>query len=393
MTAAASKQSLRRFTSIQNSTVLPFMEPLHIIGSGSMGLLFGASIRIAFPSYPVCMLVRPHHTPRLSQLPGKNRHALQVCLQSIGGNDTNDKKQNRPRLVQLPAQIISTQQHWRIRNLIVATKAPDAAAAVQSILPRLKRRPEEETNENHATTVRVIILSNGALAVREEIVDLLRGQQQNDFSHVQILLASTTHGAYRDNDDGDDSDTGDSNEDYLYHVVHAGRGKTYVQDQPALARLLDQAGLNASSLTEEEIEVQLWHKLAANCVINPLTALHQCTNGDLLSQGLYQEFAPKLLKEVAQVTSCAVQSGRPSEKDSDSLLSSLDTFVQQVIHDTASNKSSMLQDVQRQQPTEIDYLNGYICKKGQEYDIETPENADMCRLIHQLSTAKQGPII
>mmetsp|Transcript_22044 Transcript_22044/g.37504 ORF Transcript_22044/g.37504 Transcript_22044/m.37504 type:complete len:97 (+) Transcript_22044:51-341(+) len=42
---------------------LPFMERLYLLGSGSIGMLFGASIRMAFPSFPLTMLLREHHQP------------------------------------------------------------------------------------------------------------------------------------------------------------------------------------------------------------------------------------------------------------------------------------------------------------------------------------------
>ena len=85
-------------------------------------------------------------------------------------------------MVHIPAEIIGSQT-TPIRNLLLTTKAPDAAKAVTSVINRLD------------TNARIIILCNGALAVQEEIREVLRDSHEDG---VQIHLASTTHGAYRD---------------------------------------------------------------------------------------------------------------------------------------------------------------------------------------------------
>jgi ketopantoate reductase len=182
---------MKRFMSSQQA--LPFMEPIHVLGGGSIGLLFASSIRMAFPSYPLTMLLRKHHEPRL-EAEGNRKKFMEVCI----------SHQNRPRIVRIPAAIIGSSETPTIRNLLVATKAPDASTAIESVRQYL-----------HPSS-RIMILCNGALAVRDEITDLLQEQQH------PITLISTTHGAFRDEDD-------DGNDDELYHVTHAGVGKTFVQ--------------------------------------------------------------------------------------------------------------------------------------------------------------------
>jgi 2-dehydropantoate 2-reductase len=193
------------------------------------------------------------------------------------------------------------------------------------------------------------------LAVREEVDNILSGQHP-------ITLLSTTHGACRE-----------PSEDEIYHVTHAGVGKTFVQDDPALALLLTHAGLMAEST--HDIEDMLWLKLAANCTINPLTALLKCTNGQLTQQPLFQRMAPEILEEVSMVSP-------DSERLSPPLLRE---FVDQVIVDTERNQSSMLQDVLRHRPTEIEYLNGYVVRKGAELGVETPANLEIYHRVTQIS--------
>jgi 2-dehydropantoate 2-reductase len=47
-------------------------------------------------------------------------------------------------------------------------------------------------------------------------------------------------------------------------------------------------------------------------------------------------------------------------------------------------KSSLLQSLERGRPTEIDYLNGYICAKGRELGIHTPLNDAVVAMIKEI---------
>jgi 2-dehydropantoate 2-reductase len=317
--------------------VMPFMERMHVLGSGSIGLLFSSSIRMAFPSFPLSVLLRPHHQKRL-QNPLNSKPFIEVCIRRSG----------RPRMVQLPAEIIEFPSNSKpIYNLLLATKAPDACKAVSSIVERLD------------ANAHIVILCNGALAVQEELAQL--GLSDG----IRVHLASTTHGAYRE-----------ESEDELYHVVHAGVGKTFIENHPSLARLWDQSGLVAQSVDSDKMTRLLWHKLAANCVINPLTALLHCENGQLLNERMYQKMAKPLLQELLQV----------AQQNTDTVsFDELESFVLNVITDTAHNKSSMLQDIIRQKPTEIEYLNGYIVRKGIQLGVDVTANQVICSQIEELT--------
>jgi 2-dehydropantoate 2-reductase len=323
---------------------LPFMEPLHILGSGAIGLLFASCIRISFPSYPVTVLLKPHHESRLQKEGRKS--FVEVCLMA----------QKRPRMVRIPAQLISETSTSSIRHVLLTTKAPDAATAVKSILPRLDK-----------DSSRIIILCNGALAVKDEISQLLNNSLLLDGNNsnikTTITLASTYHGAFRDIDGTD-----------LYHVTHAGVGKTFVEHDVPLAQLWDQSHLVAASISSNEMTLLLWRKLAANCVINPITALLRCRNGAIVDQDLYIQMAPDIIQELANVA-----------MHEDLQPDALTTFVNQVIQGTLDNKSSMYQDVLKKQPTEIDYLNGYIARLGKERNVPTPANQEMCDRIQALT--------
>jgi 2-dehydropantoate 2-reductase len=343
-------------------------EPIHILGAGSIGLLFAASIRLTLPNYPIQLLLRDHHVHRIEE--GK---LVTICIrQSMQG------KLRAPRLVQVPAQIInapgnSNNNQRPIRNLIVTTKAFQAVQAIESVLHRI----------NEST--KIVILCNGALAVREELQEAWQQRwKKKPSSILQVQLGWTSHGAYREADSITTTTT-DNND--MFHVIQAGFGQTAVENYESLARLWTRVGLNCSNTTSSEMLQQMWCKLAANCAINPLTAIYQCRNGELLNKNAsllatdynVQDTIRQVVAEVARVAQVEIDDTRDlSEKV-------LSDFVMQVINDTASNKSSMYQDVVAKRRTEIDYLNGYVVKRGQVLGVSCPVNDSLCKHISALS--------
>jgi 2-dehydropantoate 2-reductase len=52
-------------------------------------------------------------------------------------------------------------------------------------------------------------------------------------------------------------------------------------------------------------------------------------------------------------------------------------------------KSSSLQSISRGKPTEVDYFNGYIAKKGAEFGVPTPVNARIVQMIKEIESGKR----
>ena len=51
-------------------------------------------------------------------------------------------------------------------------------------------------------------------------------------------------------------------------------------------------------------------------------------------------------------------------------------------------KSSSLQSLERGKPTEIDYLNGYIVKKAQQFNIPVPVNQKLVDMVKDIEAGK-----
>ena len=61
----------------------------------------------------------------------------------------------------------------------------------------------------------------------------------------------------------------------------------------------------------------------------------------------------------------------------------LEATVFEVIRSTASNRSSMLQDVEAGRPTEIDFITGWLVEQANIYGIATPINAELLETVRK----------
>lgn len=129
---------------------------------------------------------------------------------------------------------------------------------------------------------------------------------------------------------------------------------------------------------KEEIATRMWHKLALNCVVNPLTALLDCLNGDLP----VEEDSPlirALLEEISQVAGAELNERWAYTPDQ------LYAALVKLLHDTAANSSSMREDLRRGQETEIVKMNIAVAKTGERYFIPCPVNAELGDMLFLLA--------
>ncbi len=162
-------------------------------------------------------------------------------------------------------------------------------------------------------------------------------------------------------------------------VQAAGAGVTQLASTPQtlakltqLQTLFNMAGLE-TSLTENLASV-MWEKLIINCGINALTAILRCPNGMLLEKRPARELMEKAALEafhVAQAQGITIRI--------DPVLK-----VQQVAQATAANRSSMLQDITRGAPTEIEAINGAVVRLGCELGVDVRTNIVLTNLVRAL---------
>ena len=117
------------------------------------------------------------------------------------------------------------------------------------------------------------------------------------------------------------------------------------------------------------IRAELWRKLAVNCVINPLTAIWNCPNGELRHH-------PQEIMQICEEVAAVIQREGHHTSAED-----LRDYVMQVIDATAENISSMLQDIRALRHTEIDYINGFLLRRARAHGIAVPENTRLFEMV------------
>lgn len=247
------------------------------------------------------------------------------------------------RLISRDQQAVRRQLHWPdgrsssiniaadddepIHHLVVAVKAGDTMAAIQPLLSRL--HPQAE----------ILRLQNG--------MGSLDGLSLP--ATVRCLHLVSTDGAWRDAE----------------QIQVVAQNRTLIGDGgEAPAWLADLQPHWPGLIWTADIERAQWQKLAVNAVINPLTALYRCRNGELLDGG-EREQRMKVLAEEADGLLHRLYPDWPA----DTLARSCE-----VARQTAANTSSMLADVLAGRPTEIQFINGYLLRRARQLGLILPNH-------------------
>lgn len=229
--------------------------------------------------------------------------------------------------------------------ILLPVKAYAIVDAVQQLLPLMTENAQ-------------LVLSHNGMGTIEKVLPLLKPEQG-------LWFLSTSHGAFKPNNST---------------VVHSGIGQSVLGplNQAASAQQgvvqAMQAALGPLVLMED-IRPALWLKLAVNAVINPMTALHQCKNGDL-SQPHYAAAVKLLIEEFVLV---AQASGQHLSVDA------VQNRVHQVIEQTAENYSSMQQDFAKGRRSELDYITGFLLKQAEQHQLQLPAHQAIYQLLLQKS--------
>jgi 2-dehydropantoate 2-reductase len=254
-----------------------------------------------------------------------------------------------------------------IGNLIVATKTLNTVKALSSIKHRL-------------TCNSTILFTQNGIGIMEEVTSALFPDPS---SRPQYLASVTSHGVYTLGP---------------FRSVHAGLANVTIgraapsgqaesrnssKSQYLLDRIVNSPGLAAKEVDSKELKRLQLEKLVINAMINPLTVIFDCKNGELFNRPSILNLMRLLLAEATQV----IQLLRGLETASQFSTQELEITVLDVADKTAKNTSSMLQDRRAGRLTEIDYINGYIVKRGKELGVECKVNEKLIELV------KEGKVI
>lgn len=135
-----------------------------------------------------------------------------------------------------------------------------------------------------------------------------------------------------------------------------------------------QSGIKVA--VSRSVDLLLWTKLVNNCAMSPLAALLRVRNGQLIARPEARELLRAVVREVTSVAEArgiALPFPEAVER------------VEANCRNNATNKMSMLQDVERGAPTEIDYINGAVVREGEAVGVPTPINWTLTQLVKALA--------
>ncbi|WAA13694.1 2-dehydropantoate 2-reductase [Fervidibacillus halotolerans] len=275
-----------------------------IIGAGSIGLLFAHFLN---DHHDVTLYCR-----RKEQADAINEKGIKLINKDI-------------RSVKKVSATCSLKSLVKEQLVIVAVKQ----YGIRAVVDQLKNVP---------MNIPLLFLQNGM----GHLDDL------KTLPYTSIVLGTVEHGAYRLSD----------------HVVHfTGCGRTILamyrgksELSFTFAKQLSKQGFPFEAT--ENYEKMLMDKLIVNAVINPLTALLQVKNGQLVTNPYYFQLMKSVFYEVANVLELTDQD---------------DEFrrIVSICEKTGENYSSMCKDVMEGRQTEIDGILGFLLKKaeGKSYPL------------------------
>ncbi|MGI5838797.1 MAG: ketopantoate reductase family protein [bacterium] len=133
-----------------------------------------------------------------------------------------------------------------------------------------------------------------------------------------------------------------------------------------LKPLLDGTPVNCQ--VEEDFRPVMWHKLLINSIANALAGILGTNNQVLAGETLNPVKAEIVheIKAVAMAAGVALPAG----------LAEMNRYLGR-----SENTPSLVRDLQRGLPTEIEWINGAVVRLGKEYGIPTPVNAALVAMV------------
>ncbi|PIA17356.1 ApbA-domain-containing protein, partial [Coemansia reversa NRRL 1564] len=334
---------------------------IHVLGAGAVGLLFAAHLRRL--GHSITLLLRSEHlVDRLARNDGKvtivndwaYSHSTQRLLLN-SGNNTNVHVVNGVK-AEVAKPLGDHHKDGIISNLIVAIKAQDTVQAYSTVHHRLTSQST------------VVMLQNGMGTYEAILREFYQNPQQDPQANVlrmpKFVIGTNSHGCLRK--DG---------EEFVTHHTAMAACKFAVRPSPynstcipygptpEIIDLLCALPLSGTEVRWSDLQHQLLLKLAANAIINPVTALVNSQNECLvrpLSDTSNQRGVDMDLKdsveqlmtlacvEISAVYAC----GYPHLRDK-LTTNAIKEYVTSIAHATSQNRSSMLQDVCAGRRTEV----------------------------------------
>jgi 2-dehydropantoate 2-reductase len=170
------------------------------------------------------------------------------------------------------------------------------------------------------------------------------------------------------------------------HVKHFGRGELVIGELESGEVSHDQLSMlqeylnkgNVPCSISKNIKHDMWLKFLVNCSYNAISGIGQIEYGQMIQSTHINTLIEQITKEFLVV----------AEKEGIHISSEQAILANEQIAKTMTKqKSSTAQDLMKCKKTEIDYLNGYIVRRGLAHQIPTPANQSVYALVKMLEMA------
>ena len=305
--------------------------PLVVAGAGALGSVFGGLL--AHAGWPVVLLGRPEHMQAIA------RDGLRV--EGLFGTHT---------VRGITTLSDAAALEGTFGTVLLTVKSYDTAAMVRAMAPHL------------AADGLLVSLQNG-LGNLECATDVLGASR--------VIGARVIFGA---------------------ELLGPGRVRVTVNAAPVLAGSPDPRDAVGTALAEkwarrfaeagipsgttDNLLGELWAKVFYNAALNPLGALLGVPYGYLPDDPDARSLMDQVIDEafaVARASGIALRWPDAGAYRAD--------FYGALVPSTAAHRSSMLQDLERGRPTEIDAINGWVARRGAELGVPVPINTTLTHVI------------
>ncbi len=163
-------------------------------------------------------------------------------------------------------------------------------------------------------------------------------------------------------------------------LKHFGRGELLIGDMDAnpqaneplraIAELFQGAGVPCE--VSSSIKRELWLKFLVNCSYNAISAIGQITYGEMVKQAEICQLLESLTKEFLLVA---------QREGVNISFEEAESINQKIAVTMSGQRSSTAQDLMKGKPTEIEFLNGLVVRKAQEFGIAALSHQAMYALV------------
>ena len=299
-----------------------------VIGAGAVGSYFGGLLARA--GYDVTLIARKDHVKAIQE------NGLYMECQSF----------------QERVSVKASAEYQAIKNadlILFCVKSPDTESVAKEIKPYLS---EDSI---------ILSLQNGV-----DNAERIRAVLLNPVYPAVVYVATGMAGPG--------------------HVKHFGRGELVIGDLEGNEACLDQLNMlqeflkkgNIPCSISKNIKHDMWLKFLVNCSYNAISGIGQIEYGQMVQSTHINTLIEQITKEFLAVA---------GKEGLNITLEQAILANEQIAKTMTKQKSSTAQDLMKFKKTEIDFLNGYIVRRGLVHQIPTPANQSVYALVKMLEMA------